>query len=305
MCRCIGSAASPSLYSALISSRRFQCESRRFDPTSTSYVETYCDAAARARAMAWLASAGTRREKRCASRASAHCLRVHCSPSARRSASVVSGKFSRTMKASLLAKRSSCTCAAGLQALRISSNGWIGPRSRSTCRPRSRAISTKCPSTDSKTSSSRSKSASRVCWSRARCAAANCSKSPSSGRHSRAAPDFRKSYLVKSCTMTRSSHNLTAVDSTAVKLCEDLVMVQLFTRYDLRKSRAARLWRPQDGDFEQFAAAHLARDQQMRDALFERLELVFESVDGHFVEIARDLGRLVDLYLGHLQSFDE
>src|SRR5437764_1765376 len=99
--------------------------------------------------------------------------------------------------------------------------------------------------------------------------------------------------------------SMSPMGSTAVKLCEDLVMVQLFTRYDLRKSRAARLWRPEDGDFEQFAAAHLARDQQTRDALFERLELVFESVDGHFVEMARDLGRQVDLDLGPIHPFDE
>lgn len=81
--------------------------------------------------------------------------------------------------------------------------------------------------------------------------------------------------------------------------------MEIFTRSDLRKSRAAQLWRPEDGDFEQFAAAHTARDQQTLDALFERLELVFESVDGHFLEISRDLGRQIDLDLGPIYPFDE
>ena len=72
----------------------------------------------------------------------------------------------------------------------------------------------------------------------------------------------------------------------------------------MQKSRAAQLWRSDDGDFEQFAAAHLA-DEQTRDALFARLELVFESIDGHFVEMARDLTRQVDLDLGPIHPFDE
>src|SRR5262245_503719 len=93
--------------------------------------------------------------------------------------------------------------------------------------------------------------------------------------------------------------------STAVKLCEDLFMSEIFTSISLRKSRAAQLWRPEDGDFDQFVAAHLAKDQPTRDALFDRLELVFESINGHFLEIARDLGRQVDLDLGPIYPFDE
>ncbi len=73
----------------------------------------------------------------------------------------------------------------------------------------------------------------------------------------------------------------------------------------MRKSRAAQLWRPEDGDFDELAAAHIATDPQKRNALFERLELVFESIDGHFLEIGRDLGRQVDLDLGPIHLFDE
>ncbi len=78
-------------------------------------------------------------------------------------------------------------------------------------------------------------------------------------------------------------------------------MNESFTRYDLLKS----IWRPDDGDLDAFALTYLARDAQTRDALFERLEFVFESIDGHFTELARDLGRQVDLDLGPIHPFDE
>ena len=65
------------------------------------------------------------------------------------------------------------------------------------------------------------------------------------------------------------------------------------------------MWRPEDGDLDAFVLTHHARDEQTRDALFERLELVFESIDGHFTEIGRDLGRQVDLDLGTIYPFDE
>jgi hypothetical protein len=73
----------------------------------------------------------------------------------------------------------------------------------------------------------------------------------------------------------------------------------------LRKSRAAQLWQPEDGDLDQFAAAHVAPDDETRDALFERLQFVFESLDGHFVEMFRDLNRQLDLDLGPIYPFDE
>jgi hypothetical protein len=82
-------------------------------------------------------------------------------------------------------------------------------------------------------------------------------------------------------------------------------MSEIFTSIDLRKSRASQPWRPEDGAFEPFAAAHLATDDAARDALFDRLQFVFESVDGHFAEMTRDLNRQLDLDLGPIHPFDE
>jgi hypothetical protein len=77
------------------------------------YVATYCDASAVALLTAWFTSEGTRLEKVSASAVSAHSRRDHFSPSVSRCSSVVMGKFSRTMKAILLAKKSSVRCALG------------------------------------------------------------------------------------------------------------------------------------------------------------------------------------------------
>jgi len=72
--------------------------------------------------------------------------------------------------------------------------------------------------------------------------------------------------------------------------------------------QVAQFWREEDGDaaaFEQFALASFAGDAQTLDALFERMEYVFESVDGYFTAMSRDLGRQVDLDIGPIYPFDE
>jgi hypothetical protein len=72
--------------------------------------------------------------------------------------------------------------------------------------------------------------------------------------------------------------------------------------------QVAQFWRAEDGDavaFEQFATTNFAGDQPTLDELFKRMEFVFESVDGHFTEISRDLGRQVDLDVGPIHPFDE
>jgi hypothetical protein len=80
-------------------------------------------------------------------------------------------------------------------------------------------------------------------------------------------------------------------------------------------AQVARFWRLDDsaaagpdGDstaFASFVRDNYAGDAAARDALFERLEFVFESIDGHLHEIGRDLRRQSDLDLGPIQSFDE
>src|SRR5437667_5301813 len=72
--------------------------------------------------------------------------------------------------------------------------------------------------------------------------------------------------------------------------------------------QVAQFWREEDGDaaaFEEFATTNFAGDPQTLDALFTRMEFIFESVDGHFTEISRDLDRQVDLDIGPIYPFDE
>src|SRR6266550_2236139 len=72
--------------------------------------------------------------------------------------------------------------------------------------------------------------------------------------------------------------------------------------------QVAQFWREEDGDaaaFEEFAMTNFAGDPQTLDALFTRMEFIFESVDGHFTEISRDLGKQVDLDIGPIYPFDE
>jgi hypothetical protein len=72
--------------------------------------------------------------------------------------------------------------------------------------------------------------------------------------------------------------------------------------------QVAQFWRAEDGDaaaFEEFAAKNFAGDAETLDALFSRMQFVLESVDGHFTEIGRDIGRQVDLDVGTIYPFDE
>src|SRR5687768_10045955 len=65
--------------------------------------------------------------------------------------------------------------------------------------------------------------------------------------------------------------------------------------------QASQFWREEDGDaaeFEEFARTNFAGDQQTLDALFNRLQFVFESLDGHMNEIARDWRWQSDLDIG-------
>ena len=81
-------------------------------------------------------------------------------------------------------------------------------------------------------------------------------------------------------------------------------------------AQVAKFWRqdeagnPGKGDGDAAALASFVRenyagDAVARDALFSRMEFVFESLDGHLQEIGRDFRRQTDLDLGPIRSFDE
>ena len=72
--------------------------------------------------------------------------------------------------------------------------------------------------------------------------------------------------------------------------------------------QVADFWRAEDGDreaFESLVRTHFAGDQETLDALFNRMQFILESLNGHFTEIGRDLQWQSDLDLGTVYPFDE
>ncbi|MBN1885667.1 MAG: hypothetical protein JW876_09125 [Candidatus Krumholzibacteriota bacterium] len=72
-------------------------------------------------------------------------------------------------------------------------------------------------------------------------------------------------------------------------------------------SQVSSFWREEDGDrktFETFVRANFARDEEMRDAMFDRFQLVLEKIGGHMVEIGHVMRRQAELDLGLVYDFD-
>ena len=72
--------------------------------------------------------------------------------------------------------------------------------------------------------------------------------------------------------------------------------------------QAAAFWQAKDGsssEFEAFVSAHFAGDAKALDGLFQRLEFVLESLNGHMQEIGRDFRWHSDLDLGPMLPVDE
>jgi len=70
----------------------------------------------------------------------------------------------------------------------------------------------------------------------------------------------------------------------------------------------ADFWRAEDGDasvFEDFARTQFAGDQAAIDTMFHRFDRLLEMLNGHMVELARELRQQVDLDYGPIQPYDE
>src|ERR1043165_10139963 len=66
-------------------------------------------------------------------------------------------------------------------------------------------------------------------------------------------------------------------------------------------AQVRQFWHASDGDqkeLDEFIRTNFAADQQTLDALFARREFAFESIDGHFTMMGRDLRRQSDLDVG-------
>jgi hypothetical protein len=73
-------------------------------------------------------------------------------------------------------------------------------------------------------------------------------------------------------------------------------------------TQVQQFWRAEDGDenaMAEFVRSNYAGDATTRDALFERMEFAFESLDGHMLEMSRDWRRQSDLDLGATYPFDD
>lgn len=72
--------------------------------------------------------------------------------------------------------------------------------------------------------------------------------------------------------------------------------------------QANQFWQKQDGEpdaFVDFVRTQFAPDQASQDLLFQRLEFVLESYQGHMLEVSRDFRWNSELDLGPLQPVDE
>jgi hypothetical protein len=68
--------------------------------------------------------------------------------------------------------------------------------------------------------------------------------------------------------------------------------------------QVAALWRPSDGDLATFVTGSFIADSDELERTFARFEANFEQLDGHFLEIGRELRRPSDLDVGPLLKID-
>lgn len=69
--------------------------------------------------------------------------------------------------------------------------------------------------------------------------------------------------------------------------------------------QVASLWRTDDGDLAAFCLEHFVADPGERARLFDRFEATLEQVDGHFLEIGRELRRPSEVDIGPMVPVDQ
>ncbi len=101
------------------------------------------------------------------------------------------------------------------------------------------------------------------------------------------------------------------IRASVAKLTNDLVTRHGGTqreRVERGLAQVARVWRSEDGDsktFEAFVRENFAGDQAILDAMFNRLEVLLEKIDGHMLEVSLACRRQTDLDVGPILGFDE
>jgi hypothetical protein len=69
-------------------------------------------------------------------------------------------------------------------------------------------------------------------------------------------------------------------------------------------NQVAALWRKEDGDLKAFVLENFIVDTDVRRTVFKRFEANLEQIDGHFLEIGRELKRPTELELGPMSPVD-
>ncbi len=95
------------------------------------------------------------------------------------------------------------------------------------------------------------------------------------------------------------------------KTDQALVSAMIATHGEAQRERIERglkqlgaLWKKDDGDLGAFAKEHFVSEPARLDALFTRFETNLEQVDGHLLEIGRELRRPSELDLGPMEKVD-
>lgn len=68
--------------------------------------------------------------------------------------------------------------------------------------------------------------------------------------------------------------------------------------------QVAALWKPEDGDLAAFAREHFIAEPRQLDSTFQRLQAVFEQLEGHLYEASRELRYATDVDVGPLLPVD-
>ncbi|HVT05190.1 MAG TPA: hypothetical protein VHL58_17640 [Thermoanaerobaculia bacterium] len=125
---------------------------------------------------------------------------------------------------------------------------------------------------------------------------------------------MRRLFIMAAVLLTTMS--LTAQENSSLAGSITKLETELVAKYgESQRPRVSRglkqvaaFWRAGDGDaavFEEFVRNDFAGDQATIDELFGRMEFLFESIDGHMLEIGRDLARQATLDIGPILPIDE
>ncbi len=69
-------------------------------------------------------------------------------------------------------------------------------------------------------------------------------------------------------------------------------------------AQVSALWKKEDGDLPAFASEYFLSDEKALAQTFARFEANFEQIDGHLLEVSRELRRPTELDMGPLQKVD-